>query len=67
MGAVKAVVFGFLLAAIACRHGFFAWGGARGVGVATTRAVVESCVAVLIANYVLPQALTGSAPLRPPR
>ena len=57
MGIVKAAVFGFLLSAISCRHGFFAKGGAKGVGVATTRAVVESCVAILIVNYVLTQML----------
>lgn len=53
MGIVKASVFGFIVAAISCRHGFYASGGARGVGLATTRAVVESCVAILIANYIL--------------
>jgi phospholipid/cholesterol/gamma-HCH transport system permease protein len=57
MGIVKAGVFGFIVSAISCRHGFFASGGARGVGLATTRAVVESCVTILIANYILTQAL----------
>ncbi len=57
MGIVKAAVFGFIVSAISCRHGFFASGGARGVGDATTKAVVESCVTVLIANYILTQAL----------
>jgi phospholipid/cholesterol/gamma-HCH transport system permease protein len=57
MGLVKAGVFGFIVSAISCRHGFFAAGGARGVGVATTRAVVESCVAVLVTNYLLTQVL----------
>ena len=57
MGIVKAGVFGFIVSAVSCRHGFFATGGARGVGLATTRAVVESCVAILIANYLLTQAL----------
>jgi phospholipid/cholesterol/gamma-HCH transport system permease protein len=57
MGLVKAGVFGFIVSAVSCRHGFFAAGGARGVGLATTRAVVESCVAILVANYVLTQAL----------
>jgi len=55
MGLVKATVFGFLLSAISCRHGYFASGGAKGVGIATTRAVVESCVAILITNYLLTQ------------
>jgi phospholipid/cholesterol/gamma-HCH transport system permease protein len=57
MGVVKAGVFGFIVSAVSCRHGFFAAGGARGVGIATTRAVVESCVTILIANYMLTQAL----------
>jgi phospholipid/cholesterol/gamma-HCH transport system permease protein len=57
MGLVKAGVFGFIVSAVSCRHGYFAAGGARGVGLATTRAVVESCVAILVANYILTQAL----------
>jgi phospholipid/cholesterol/gamma-HCH transport system permease protein len=57
MGIVKAAVFGFLVSSISCRHGFFASGGARGVGLATTRAVVESAVSILVANYILTQAL----------
>ncbi len=57
MGTVKALVFGFLISTIGCRHGFFAAGGARGVGLATTRAVVEACVAILVVNYLLTQLL----------
>jgi len=60
MGLVKATVFGFIVSAISCRHGFFAGGGARGVGLATTRAVVESCVTILVTNYILTQALLGT-------
>src|SRR5262249_20854522 len=48
MGLIKSLVFGFLLCSISCRHGYFATGGAKGVGLATTRAVVESCVVILI-------------------
>jgi phospholipid/cholesterol/gamma-HCH transport system permease protein len=57
MGLIKSIVFGFILTVISCRHGFYAKGGAKGVGIATTRAVVESCVAILIANYILTQTL----------
>jgi phospholipid/cholesterol/gamma-HCH transport system permease protein len=60
MGVAKAGVFGFLISAISCRHGFFARGGAKGVGVATTRAVVETCVAILVVNYMLTQVLLES-------
>ncbi len=58
MGEVKACVFGFLISAISCRQGFHASGGARGVGIATTRAVVQSAVAILVANYILTAWLT---------
>jgi phospholipid/cholesterol/gamma-HCH transport system permease protein len=58
MGEIKAAVFGFLIAAISCRQGFYASGGARGVGQATTRAVVESAVAILIANYLITNWMT---------
>jgi phospholipid/cholesterol/gamma-HCH transport system permease protein len=53
MGEIKAACFGFIIAAISCYHGFNASGGARGVGQATTRAVVYSAVSILVANYVL--------------
>ena len=58
MGLVKAATNGFLVSAISTRHGYFASGGARGVGLATTRAVVQSSVAVLIANYLITSLLT---------
>jgi phospholipid/cholesterol/gamma-HCH transport system permease protein len=58
MGLIKSVVFGFLISAISCRHGFYASGGARGVGMATTRAVVQSAVSILIANYIITSLMT---------
>lgn len=58
MGEIKATVFGFLVAAISCHQGFTASGGARGVGIATTRAVVQSAVTMLIANYIITSILT---------
>lgn len=58
MGEIKACVFGFLVSTISCSHGFNAEGGARGVGLATTRAVVQSSVAILIANYVITSLMT---------
>lgn len=58
MGELKAATFGFLIAAISCEKGFFASGGARGVGMATTRAVVHSAVAILVSNYVITSLLT---------
>jgi phospholipid/cholesterol/gamma-HCH transport system permease protein len=58
MGVVKAACFGFLVTAICGEQGFYASGGARGVGQATTRAVVQSAVALLIANYIITSMLT---------
>ena len=58
MGMTKAIVFGFLVSAISCAQGFYATGGAKGVGEATTRAVVLSAVAILTSNYVLTSWLT---------
>jgi phospholipid/cholesterol/gamma-HCH transport system permease protein len=58
MGFIKSLVFGFLLCTISCTQGFFASGGAKGVGEATTRAVVLSSVSVLVANYLLTSWLT---------
>jgi phospholipid/cholesterol/gamma-HCH transport system permease protein len=60
MGLIKAAVFGFLISAISCTRGFYASGGARGVGDATTRAVVHSAVSILIANYLLTTLLIGN-------
>lgn len=47
----KAAVFGVAVTLIACRQGFYASGGAAGVGQATNRAVVQSAVAVLVLDY----------------
>ena len=57
-GLIKALVFGFTVTLIACRHGYFASGGAVGVGQATTRAVVWSVVAVFLIDYVITSMLT---------
>jgi len=60
MGMIKSAVFGFLISAISCTRGYYASGGARGVGDATTRAVVHSAVSILIANYLLTNLLLGN-------
>lgn len=50
-GLTKSLVFGVTLTIIACRQGFYASGGAAGVGLATNRAVVQSAVAILVLDY----------------
>jgi phospholipid/cholesterol/gamma-HCH transport system permease protein len=53
MGITKSAVFGALIASLSCHQGFNVTGGAKGVGQATTRAVVQSAVAILVANYII--------------
>ena len=52
-GLVKAVVFAVIVTTICCYHGLHTRGGAKGVGNATTTAVVLSTVAILIADYIM--------------
>ncbi len=56
-GLLKAVFFGASIGWMGCYHGFQTEGGAEGVGLATTRAVVSSCVLVLVIDYVLANVL----------
>jgi phospholipid/cholesterol/gamma-HCH transport system permease protein len=44
----KAAVFGGTIALISCTFGYFAKGGAKGVGLATTKAVVWSFISIVI-------------------
>jgi phospholipid/cholesterol/gamma-HCH transport system permease protein len=50
---VKALHFGAAIGAVACYKGFFATGGSRGVGLATTSTVVTSSIVVLVLDYVV--------------
>ena len=50
-GLFKATVFGFILSSVACYRGYYARGGAKGVGEATTKAVVTSLLAILIIDF----------------
>jgi phospholipid/cholesterol/gamma-HCH transport system permease protein len=52
-GLTKAVAFSVLLAWLSAYRGYHASGGAKGVGQATTRAVVEASVSILAIDYVL--------------
>jgi len=54
---VKPFVFGFLIAAISSFKGYYTTGGALEVGQSSTKAVTSSCIAILVADYVLAQLL----------
>jgi phospholipid/cholesterol/gamma-HCH transport system permease protein len=63
-GGVKAAVFGAALSLAACYQGFNVRGGAKEVGLATTRAVVAGSVAVLVLDYFLSDMLATFFPYR---
>jgi phospholipid/cholesterol/gamma-HCH transport system permease protein len=54
---IKSVVFAFLISSISAYQGYFTKGGALEVGIASTNAVTNSCISVLIADYLLAQLL----------
>lgn len=58
-GLIKAAIFGGMITLIACYKGFHARGGARGVGEATTEAVVLSSVLILVGDYFLTAMMVG--------
>ena len=55
-GLVKAAVFGFVIALMGCWCGYRSRGGAQGVGMATTSAVVLASILILALDYVVTEA-----------
>ncbi|MFN4885310.1 MAG: MlaE family ABC transporter permease [Bacteroidota bacterium] len=54
---IKTLFFAFILTTIPAFHGYYAHGGALEVGKSSTKGVVYSMVAVMVANYILTQLL----------
>ncbi|MCE2733152.1 MAG: ABC transporter permease [Cyclobacteriaceae bacterium] len=54
---IKSIVFAFLVSSISSFKGFYTHGGALEVGIATTQAVTNSVIAILLADYFLAQLL----------
>lgn len=57
-GFIKAIVFAVIVATVCCYQGYFVHmrkdsHGAKAVGLATTSAVVTSCVLILVSDYVV--------------
>lgn len=52
-GFMKSIVFGFVITSISSFKGYYAAGGAEGVGKATTQATVLSCIYLLLADFSL--------------
>lgn len=57
VGLIKSFVFGGIIAQICCYVGFHTSGGARGIGITTTRSVVLSFMLILVADYFLTRIL----------
>jgi phospholipid/cholesterol/gamma-HCH transport system permease protein len=56
-GLYKSAAFGVIITFIGCYQGFYTMGGAEGVGKATTRSVVLSCMMILVVNFFLTKLL----------
>ena len=54
---VKAFMFGYLITSVSAYQGFYTRGGALEVGVSSTRAVVYSCLTMVIADYFIAEIL----------
>lgn len=52
-GLFKSIFFALILSVVSCYKGYNAKGGAEGVGLVTTQAVVISSVAILVSDYFL--------------
>jgi phospholipid/cholesterol/gamma-HCH transport system permease protein len=52
-GLIKGAVFGLTVALIACYKGYNASGGAKGVGQATTEAMVASALSIFVLDYLV--------------
>jgi phospholipid/cholesterol/gamma-HCH transport system permease protein len=58
----KSLVYAFLISSISAYRGFYIAGGAVAIGEASTRAVTDSCIAILLADYILTQLLLHPSP-----
>ena len=54
---IKGVVFSFILSSVACFQGFYVKGGALEIGAASTRAVVNSSILILVFDYLIVEML----------
>ncbi|NBV06916.1 MAG: ABC transporter permease [Proteobacteria bacterium] len=52
-GLTKSAFFGFVISIMGCYFGYNSKGGAEGVGIATTNAVVSASIVILLLNYII--------------
>jgi phospholipid/cholesterol/gamma-HCH transport system permease protein len=53
IGIAKTSIFGAIIALTGCHFGLEARGGAEGVGEATTKAVMSSCLLILVFDFII--------------
>jgi len=58
-GLVKPIFSGFIIATVGCYYGLRTTGGTRGVGRATTQAVVTSSVLIILVDFLVTQLMIG--------
>ena len=58
-GLLKPVFFGFIISTVGCYFGMTTKGGTRGVGKATTQAVVVASVCIIASDFILSRVLIG--------
>jgi len=54
---IKSVIFAFIIASVSSYYGYYAFGGALDVGKASTNAVVNSSILILLLNVILTKIL----------
>lgn len=54
---IKSFTFSFIVSSISCYMGYYVQGGSVEIGRASTKAVVYSCIFVLLADYVIAELL----------
>ena len=52
---IKAFAFAFIISTVSCYYGYYTEGGAFEIGKSSTKAVVWSCIFILVSDYVLAQ------------
>jgi phospholipid/cholesterol/gamma-HCH transport system permease protein len=50
---IKCYIFAFIITSVSCFQGFYVRGGALEIGNASTRAVVNSSILIIIANFLI--------------
>ena len=58
-GLAKSLVFGAIISIVGCYQGFRTTGGAEGVGISTTKAVVMASILILLSDYFLASIIFG--------